>query len=123
MQISLKTQDKPNKIGVIDNYCGFVFPVSLFILLRKKNRNARSEGAHSTVIPAHLQFQHSAGYGKRIQSSARQGWRMLLIPALGSQRQVDLCEFEASLVYRMSSRTVSKTTEKPCLERQNKTKK
>jgi hypothetical protein len=25
---------------------------------------------------------------------------MLLIPALGRQRQVDLCEFEAVLVYR-----------------------
>ena len=25
--------------------------------------------------------------------------------ALGRQRQVDLCEFEASLVYRVSSRT------------------
>jgi hypothetical protein len=30
---------------------------------------------------------------------------MLLTPALGRQRQVDLCEFEASLVYRVSSRT------------------
>ena len=27
------------------------------------------------------------------------------IPALRRQRQVDLCEFEASLAYRMSSRT------------------
>ena len=27
-------------------------------------------------------------------------WRMPLIPALGRQRQADLCEFEASLVYR-----------------------
>ena len=71
MQISLKTQDKPNKIGVTDNYCGFVFPVSLFILLRKKNRNARSEGAHSTVIPAHLQFQHSAGYGQEDSEFSR----------------------------------------------------
>lgn len=26
-------------------------------------------------------------------------WRTPLIPALGSQRQVDLCEFKASLVY------------------------
>ena len=30
---------------------------------------------------------------------------MPLIPALRRQRQVDLCEFEASLVYRASSRT------------------
>lgn len=28
-----------------------------------------------------------------------------LIPALGRQRQVGLCEFESSLVYTMSSRT------------------
>ena len=31
---------------------------------------------------------------------------MLLIPALGRQKQVDLCEFEASLVYRTSSKTL-----------------
>ena len=30
---------------------------------------------------------------------------MLLIPALERQRQVDLCDWEASLVYRLSSRT------------------
>ena len=30
---------------------------------------------------------------------------MALIPALGRQRQADLCEFEASLVHRASSRT------------------
>ena len=29
----------------------------------------------------------------------------LLIPTLRKKRQVDLCEFEASLVYRLSSRT------------------
>ena len=37
---------------------------------------------------------------------------MTLLPALGRQRQVDLREFEASLVNRVSSRTVSKTTER-----------
>ncbi|CAO2623499.1 hypothetical protein LEMLEM_LOCUS17960 [Lemmus lemmus] len=30
----------------------------------------------------------------------RQWWRTPLTPALGRQRQADLCEFEASLVYR-----------------------
>ena len=30
---------------------------------------------------------------------------MPLIPALGRQRQVDICEFEASLVYKVSPRT------------------
>ena len=34
---------------------------------------------------------------------------MLLIPALGRQRQADLCEFEAILVYRVSSRTARAT--------------
>ena len=37
---------------------------------------------------------------------------MPLIPALRRQRQVDLCEFEASLVYRASSRTVRAVTQR-----------
>ena len=35
-----------------------------------------------------------------------------LIPALGRQRLVDLCEFEACLVYRVSSRTGFKATQR-----------
>ena len=38
---------------------------------------------------------------------------MPLIPALRRQRQVDLCEFEASLVYRVSSRTARATQRNP----------
>jgi hypothetical protein len=34
---------------------------------------------------------------------------MALILALGSQKQGDLCELEASLVYRLSSRTAEAT--------------
>ena len=34
-----------------------------------------------------------------------------LIPALGRQMQVDLCEFEASLIYRVSSRTARAATQ------------
>jgi hypothetical protein len=34
---------------------------------------------------------------------------MPLIPALGRQRQADLCEFEASLIYRVSSWTAKAT--------------
>ena len=30
---------------------------------------------------------------------------------------MDLCEFEGSLIYRVSSRIGSKATEKPCLEK------
>ena len=44
-----------------------------------------------------------------------------LNPALGRQRQADLCEFEASLVYRMSSRTGTKATEKPFLGKKKRT--
>jgi hypothetical protein len=33
------------------------------------------------------------------------------IPACRRQRQVDLCEFEASLLYRMSSRTAKGYTD------------
>jgi hypothetical protein len=40
-----------------------------------------------------------------------------LIPALGRQRQVDLCESEARLIYKMNSRTVR--GDKPCFETQN----
>ena len=36
----------------------------------------------------------------------------LLIPALGRQRQMDLCEFEASLVYKGSFRTARTITQK-----------
>ena len=38
-------------------------------------------------------------------------------PSTQKAEAVDLCEFEASLVYRASARTGSKATEKPCLEK------
>ena len=37
---------------------------------------------------------------------------MPLIPALGRQRKADLCEFETSVVYRASSRTVKTVTQR-----------
>ena len=37
---------------------------------------------------------------------------MPLMPALGRQRQADLCEFEVSLVYRVSFRTAMAVTRK-----------
>ena len=36
-----------------------------------------------------------------------------MIPALGRQRQEDLCEFEASLAYRISCRTARATQRNP----------
>ncbi|EGV91257.1 hypothetical protein I79_026099 [Cricetulus griseus] len=45
---------------------------------------------------------------------------MPLIPALGKQRQADLSEFKASLVYKVSFRTArTANTEKLCLKIQN----
>ena len=44
-----------------------------------------------------------------------------LIPAL--KRQADLCEFRARLMTRASSKTGSKATEKPCLEKPKRKKK
>ena len=44
--------------------------------------------------------------------SARQWWHMPLVPALRRQRQVDFWEFEASLFYRVSSRTGLKKKKK-----------
>ena len=58
----------------------------------------------------------------KLQMSAGRWWRTPLFPALGRQRQADLCEFEASLVYRASSRTTWAVTQRnPVLK--NKTKK
>ena len=46
---------------------------------------------------------------------------MPLIPALGRQRQGDLCEFEVSLVYTASSRTARAVTQRnPVLKKQNR---
>ena len=39
-------------------------------------------------------------------------WHTLLIPALRRQRQEDLCESEASLVYRVSFRTARAVTQR-----------
>lgn len=38
---------------------------------------------------------------------------MLLIPAIGKQRQEDFYEFKARLVYKMSSRTAKATKRNP----------
>ena len=45
---------------------------------------------------------------------------MHLIPALRRQMQADLCEFEASLVYRASSRTVRAVTQRNSVSKKQK---
>ena len=48
---------------------------------------------------------------------------MPLIPALRRQRQVDLCEFEASVVYKAISRTARTVTQRNLVfKNQNQTK-
>jgi hypothetical protein len=42
---------------------------------------------------------------------------MPLIPAVGNQRQMELCEFEASLVYLVISGT-ARDTQRSCLNKQ-----
>jgi hypothetical protein len=46
-------------------------------------------------------------------------WCVPLIPALGRQRRVDLCEFEASLVFIVSSRT-AKAIQRETLSQKSK---
>ena len=60
---------------------------------------------------------------KSAYCSAGRSWHTPLIPALRRQRQADLSEFEASLVYRASSRTARTVKQrKSCFRRKQKTK-
>jgi hypothetical protein len=59
---------------------------------------------------------------KKKKGRAGAWWCTPLIPALGRQRQ-RISEFEASLVYRVSYRTVRAIQRNPVLEKQNKTNK
>ena len=47
-------------------------------------------------------------------------WHTPFIPALGRQRQANLCEIKASLVYRVSSRTSRTTQRNPVSKQTNK---
>jgi hypothetical protein len=58
---------------------------------------------------------------EKSKADTGQWWHMPLIPALGSQRQEDLWEFKASLVYRASSRT-ARATQKPYFKKKKKNK-
>jgi len=53
----------------------------------------------------------------------QQGWWRCtpLIPVLGKQRQVDLSQFEASLVYGASSKTTTASQRNPISKKNNKT--
>ena len=58
---------------------------------------------------------------KKKNSKVKQWWHMPLIPFLSRQRQVDLYELKASLVYRRScyrAATATGSTKKLCLNKQ-----
>jgi hypothetical protein len=71
---------------------------------RLTGTGARWPWANSLIFPETLSLLENEDY-KRTSLS----WAVPLIPALGRQTQVSLCEFEASLVYRVSSRTARAT--------------
>ena len=78
---------------------------------RHKQENPECKANLGYIIKAQLSKQKA----KSLQLSAGQWWCMPLIPALRrqKQRQMDLCEFEASLVYRVSSRKARATQRNP----------
>ena len=48
----------------------------------------------------------------KIRMWVQRWWHTPLIPALRRQRQMELCEFKASLVYRARSRTLRAFTQR-----------
>jgi len=50
-------------------------------------------------------------------------WHRPLIPALGRQRQIELCELKAILVYIVSFRAARYHIERPCLKTNKQTNK
>jgi hypothetical protein len=79
------------------------------------------------MVPAKLQLQlpvsgnvkHKERLFKNTFKSHMWGCTPLT-PALRRQRQVDLCGFEASLVYRASSRTARATQRNPLLKKKER---
>ena len=59
----------------------------------------------------------TSAFNPENQNSGQAWWRTP--PALGRQRQVDLCEFEASLVYRVSIKPANGYTVRPYVKQKN----
>jgi hypothetical protein len=59
-------------------------------------------------------------YVLRLTTWSQEWWRISLIPALGRQRR-QISEFEASLVYKVSSRTAWAIQRDPVLKKQTTT--
>ena len=67
-----------------------------------------SERATCAQLVNHLSSPNKKLFGQKVVAP--------LIPALGRQRQVSLSEFEAKLVYRVSSRTFRAMQRNPTLK-------
>jgi hypothetical protein len=104
-----------------------VLPRDRLVLPRDKSvlKRAKTEMLRDRVFTNQIHFvtHRTPGTGSCIKNKnyARQWWYMPLIVALRRQRQVDLCEFEASLAYKVSSR-MARATERNPVSKQNKTK-
>jgi hypothetical protein len=70
-------------------------------IFRKRN-NTRVSFSYNIHIES--QNDNRNKIFKETQESKRSGRKKTLIPALKRQRQADLCEFEASLIYIVSYR-------------------
>jgi hypothetical protein len=56
-------------------------------------------------VPLCLAFVFHVGFGGYSGLQVRRWWCTPLMPAMGRQKQMDLCEFKVILVCRVSSKT------------------
>ena len=76
----------------------------------KPDPQARTKPVEIYLLLSHCNTARIQSHSLKSRKGEPRQWRRTpLVPALGRQRQVDLCQFEASLIYRGSSRTARAT--------------